>query len=142
MLRDWYEPPAVTEAFDRYTKILESQRGREGMRKGKHAEERALLALLHQLPPWIRTVRAATDVEDSRGIDIVVETVHIGDLYIQIKSSRNGARQYRRKRRKPKVIIVVIDSAMDERKIRAKMMNALYRLRKHFLSVRRGAAPA
>lgn len=141
MLRDWYEPPAVTEAFAQYKQKELRLEGQLGMQKGKRAEQRALSALTHSLPHWAQTARLATHEEDGRGIDIVIETLRLGDLYVQIKSSRNGARQYRRRRRRAKAIVVVIGEDMEERKIREKMLSAIHRLRRYYLSIRRKKNP-
>lgn len=140
MFREWYEPPAITEAFARCRREQNLKEGRLSNLKGKRAEARALEALQRNLPRFAKCARAATDAEDGRGIDVVLETATMGALYLQIKSSRGCARQYRRKRRKATVAIVVIPEDMDDRTVCKKVLHAVHRLRKEFRALRRQTA--
>ena len=84
-------------------------------------------------PWWIERVRAATQLEDHAGIDVVVETSE-GELHLQVKSSRNGAKLWRATRRKKGLpvdtigIVVVLRSDCDEA-IYGKALGALILLR-------------
>ncbi len=46
---------------------------------------------------WVNGVRRATLDEDRRGIDIVITTANVGEIYVQVKSSQGGANSWIRK---------------------------------------------
>lgn len=53
------------------------------------------LARIHE---WIQGARFAWAAEDAAGIDIVVHT-DVGDLFLQVKSSKKAAKLFRRRGR-------------------------------------------
>lgn len=59
-------------------------------------------------PSWYRSVRRATQDEDSRGIDAIAQT-DIGSIEIQIKSSFSGLAEHQKQHGNDQVIIVVSD---------------------------------
>lgn len=140
---DWREPPVLAEVFDRHRDEINKKTGRAANVKGRTAEERTLMAveLISTNISWVLGGRLATKKEDARGIDVVAETP-IGPLYIQVKSSHCGAHRYKRKRRKARVIIVIIEPEMSDVKIREKVTGALHVQRKHILGLRLKSARA
>lgn len=107
--------------------------------KGFSAEERALGILLFHYPkePWIRFPRKATREEDTlMGIDLVVETVDIGKLFLQIKSSEGAKRRFYQKKRRAMIAVVVVRHADDEDFVWVKLRNALRELRRDVLVMR------
>ena len=138
MLRDWQEPPELREAFEKLKNETNCRLGKAGREKGKHAEQRVLQAV-HELTKsvtWMNSTRRSTSQEDTQSIDVVLET-NIGMLFVQVKSSRTGARHFRRKRRRAHIVIVVIEPEMSDTKIRAKVHGALGFLRRNILENRR-----
>ncbi|MEI6528285.1 MAG: hypothetical protein WCO10_01265 [bacterium] len=82
--------------------------GHVELAKGKKAEERtfeAILKFAYGLD-WFKTVRFATKEEDTRGIDLVVETRDIGSLYVQVKSSWVAATRF--KNHHPRMVVAVL----------------------------------
>ena len=82
-------------------------------------------------PWWITNVRMSTVAEDHRGIDVVVETSDYGDLYLQVKSSLRGAKEFRSKSRSVRVDIevVVVARTDDANTLYGKTLGALILLR-------------
>jgi hypothetical protein len=69
--------------------------GKVAHERGPANEKRVLEACkLEAHPMWILRARAATRIEDGSGIDIVVVT-DVGNLSIQVKSSRRGKAHFR-----------------------------------------------
>lgn len=138
MYYDFTWPPPLVEAFLRAQQIENYNTGHRANEKGKLAELRCLNAVseLIGICSWIHHVRLATSKEDARGIDVVVET-DVGKLYLQVKSSHNGARKYRYKRPRAKTIILIIMPEMSNEKIFNTVQVRLGCLRKHFKKIRR-----
>lgn len=115
--------------------------GRSENRKGFRAEEAALEALLYHYPeePWIKFPSKATLKEDTlMGVDIVVDTVDIGKLFLQIKSSEGGRKRFEKKKRRTKVAVVVITHHEEREYIWEKLRKKLQELRKEILEMRGG----
>lgn len=66
------------------------------LEKGLQSEAMVLTAIgiFQEKPEWFAAVRAATSEEDHHGIDIVVATEDVGDLFVQVKSSMAEALRY------------------------------------------------
>lgn len=104
--------------------------GQRENRIGRSAE----LAVLHctAIAPWVTSSREATEDEDHRGIDVVFTTA-FGEVPVQVKSSRMGARKHLSKC--ANVPVVVIYSGDPERVIRTKVRQALNRYLKKVVGI-------
>lgn len=80
-------------------------------------------------------IRRATREEDHRGIDAVVSS-DVGNLYIQIKSSRAGRARFESRRRRSPVGVVIVRSGESPEGIREKVVATALHLRKRFLEER------
>ena len=131
-------PPQLAEAFERARVERNVSTGQAANRKGKLAEDRVLSAafVVCEKEEWLYVARPATMMEDHDGIDIIVYS-SIGKLFLQVKSSHCGARQFRYKRPDAKVIVIIVDPDMGDDKIENKVRDALGRLRKYFMKNRR-----
>ena len=111
-----------------------------GVYKGVENEKRALEAILsfQQEFSWITTVRKATGIEDDNGIDIVVGTEDIGDLFVQVKSSRHGVAKYRRKHPRKMVAMVIVRKRDTDCVVWEKIKKGLLELREQLLIQRGG----
>lgn len=82
---------------------------------------------------WVRAVRRATEEEDHRGLDIVVET-DVCDLFIQVKSSHANAEEWRRRYKTAptysRTILVVMSIERDICKRRGRIRSELRRMYK------------
>lgn len=112
--------------------------------RGRSNEEIVLKALSRaSRPDWILEVRTSSKGQDRRGIDIVVETVDCGTLYLQVKSSETGAaewreREARRAKQRPIEVIVVPRDA-DLNTVYGLALGALIKIReRHPLSMGKG----
>jgi hypothetical protein len=86
------------------------------LHKGSNAEKIFLRIITahYQEFPWIDHVRMATQKEDRKGIDLIVETKDIGKLFIQIKSSVAGVKKFRKKYpRRLSAVIIVKEQYLD-----------------------------
>lgn len=84
--------------------------------------------------PWVRGIRRATLDEDRRGLDVIVETIDAGDLYVQVKSSAAAVGAYRRKYATapcyPRTVIMLIVTGREQDTMPgsiAKELRKLYR---------------
>lgn len=77
----------------------------------------------------------ASPSEDSRGIDIVVET-DIGKLFLQVKSSAAAARKFREFRGHRHIATVVVNSVVEIDRIRHRSISALAKERGRLLALR------
>ena len=125
-------------AFLRARQLENITSGHRSGEKGRLAEQRCvnIVAKLSVQFPSIISVRLATDKEDARGIDVVVET-DLGKLYLQVKSSHYGAHKYRRKRPNAKTIVIIIPSEMSDDKLQNVVADRLGCLRKQIKRLRR-----
>jgi hypothetical protein len=87
-------------------------------------------------PRWLLSWRPATPGEDREGVDFVVGT-DVGPLYLQVTSSRAGARDFK-SRRWPKMIACVRVTDGDMAPV---VLGAIRRLRSKVLEMRGGAKP-
>lgn len=77
---------------------------------------------------WFKGARLATPEEDAKGADVVVETSDLGPLFLQAKSSKTGARAFRKKGRPLLVEVIVVPEGNEER-LEARTRAALAQLR-------------
>lgn len=93
-------------------------------------------ATAEDMPPWILYVRRPTSIQDKfEGIDAIVETSDVGQLYVQIKSSKKYAEKFKSGRhfKKNKSIVVVIIRDDDTpAEIRKKARKPLSELRQEY----------
>ncbi len=69
---------------------------------------------LQQQNPWITALRPATEREDARGIDLVIETDQ-GQILLQVKSSLSGREAFMRNSlHDPSILIIVVDGEDSE----------------------------
>ena len=131
-------PSQLEAAFSRARQLENITSGHRSGEKGRLAEERCvnIVARLSAKLPHITSVRLATEKEDARGIDVVVET-DLGKLYLQVKSSHYGAHKYRRKRPNAKTIVIVIPGEMSDDKLQNVIADRLGCLRKLIKRLRR-----
>jgi hypothetical protein len=74
--------------------------------RGNKSEKLVEEALSSLAPPLVLGWRKATPEEDSRGIDFVVNT-SVGDVFLQVKSSRTASRNFLSVRRRTHIEVVV-----------------------------------
>jgi hypothetical protein len=105
---------------------------------GASAENKALQTSLSHMYQfvWIKSVRLSNKPEDSRGIDLVFKTKDVGDLFIQIKSSRRAARRFSDIKRSTLIGVVIVGSFDDKEMIWNKIKDALLSLRQQILAKR------
>ncbi len=86
------------------------------------------------VPNWFHSIRKSTIDEDHRGIDFIVETKDMGPIFLQIKSSKTGAKNFIKKygARAKTIALVVIRDADNNFFIRMKIFSAIEKLRKQF----------
>ncbi len=112
-------------------------RGWLARERGRVNERRVLEAFaLESRPPWIRRVREALRIEDNSGIDVVVES-DIGKLYIQVKSSKAGKRDFLKRTRLLRIGIVLVKDKDGPEKLLAKVVGALSPIRAQYREERR-----
>lgn len=94
--------------------------------RGKVSEDqffRALSARSEDAPSWFVSIRRATEEEDQRGFDAFILTTDVGEIPIQIKSSRQGVRNFRQKRPGNPAIPVVITVSRRWKPIRKQIFD-------------------
>lgn len=90
--------------------------GRARVEEGHMNEQRVISALndlSHEFPEEFKGARHGSPDEDFiRQIDVVCGT-RVGDVFIQVKSSRNGAKRFRKKHPKltDEIILVVVNGS-------------------------------
>jgi hypothetical protein len=117
-------------------------RGQKAQAQGDRTEARVVTALRRpSRPSWILAVRRARASEDRTGIDVVVDTSDGWTLFLQVKSSKGGARKWRREHAKDTRLIrvVVVRPADDFNTIYGRALGALILLRERAEACR--AAP-
>lgn len=99
--------------------------GARGHARGYESERRALMATRRVLSRagWVADARLATRDEDERGIDIVVED-DAGQRWLQVKSSKRGAKGRARYEGRGIAVVVVSDEKWD-RQLEAEIAMAL-----------------
>jgi hypothetical protein len=98
-----------------------------GKEKGRLNERRVIdaIEIVRCRDPWfwwIWSVRPATEQEDHRGIDAMLQS-EIGAIIVQVKSRGRGAQEYRQRARRcgadPRDIAIVVAPDDDEALLRA-----------------------
>jgi len=84
------------------------ERGQFGVAVGRLRELHALDSILKGplKPAWLKNARLATEIEDRKGIDIVLETTS-GAIPLQVKSSAINARRFQTEKKNKIPCIVV-----------------------------------
>lgn len=124
--------------------IAKQDLGRVETRKGKLAEQRVLEAINTFAvtnvvsEPWFKSARLATWEEDTKGIDLLIETLDIGVLYLQVKSSWKSARRYREKYPRMVIAVVVIPFHEKLEIIWQKVLLEIIKLRREIIRRRNG----
>ena len=101
------------------------------------ARERHVLAAcgLRTRPAWMRSARAATRVEDHRGIDVVIES-DVGNLFVQVKSSRLGKAKFERRRRAARSVVVVVDAGDSLEAVLGRVVGEVAKVRGEYVAQR------
>jgi hypothetical protein len=114
--------------------------------RGIESEMRVLDACrLPSRPAWMHRARLATHMEDHSGIDVVIEA-DVGELLVQVKSSKLGKEHFR-PRSFLSIAIVVVRAADSAEALLAKLVGELETIRAQHLArglalrSRRGAPP-
>lgn len=117
-----------------------------GCNRGFSAEGRFLRvfrqgSISSGMPRWVVYVYKAPDFEDRQGIDFVVTTSDIGKIFIQVKSSRRGAQEFKEHRlyRRGKlkfVALIIIRETDTPEMIRSKTLRAISGARRDILEWR------
>lgn len=98
--------------------------------RGRANERHVCLVLQRKSRPWwIKNVRMSTSDEDRLGIDVVVETFDMGDIFLQVKSSLRRAAEFKEKPRRIDVEVVVVGRSDDANSLYGKALGALILLR-------------
>ncbi len=66
--------------------------------------------------PWVVRIRLGTPEEDHQGKDVIVETTDVGDIPVQVKSSRKFLKKHFR--RYPDIPVLVINRWNTEEEVR------------------------
>jgi len=77
--------------------------------------------------PWVKRIRMATEEEDARGMDVVVETHDVGDMPVQVKSSRKFLKKHFR--RYPDIPVLIINREHTEEEVRKALARVVKRER-------------
>lgn len=77
--------------------------------------------------PWVKRIRMASAEEDARGMDVVVETADVGDVPIQVKSSKKFLKKHFR--RYPDIPVLIINREHTEEEIRKSLSRIIRRER-------------
>lgn len=87
--------------------------------RGALSEDKVLEALRTNPPDWLVSARKGDKEEDRKGRDLVVQTRDHGDLYVQVKSSRAGARSFETQEGRLCVLVVRPGETIDSLRTRA-----------------------
>lgn len=123
----------------RLSRETRSAIGRAEHRKGMSREDAVFHAFdpLGAVPSWFYSIRRPTHEQDSRGIDVIIES-DVGDLYVQVKSSKAAARNFNSHPRRLPIHAVWIHANSSEQQIRDKIVSAAQRVRAQILEKRGG----
>jgi len=82
--------------------------GRDRGRKAESLFKKVLVEGIEKdrFPEWIRGYERATSKDDLKGIDCWIKT-DVGNIKIQIKSSKTGAEEYLKKHRGDVAVVIV-----------------------------------
>ena len=99
-------------------------KGKEGNRLGQEREKKVVEILSREdRLDWITSVYRGTQEDDANGIDVIVETIDAGKLFLQIKSSSTEVRKFKRKYEKrdiestPSVAVVNVNENHKSEKV-------------------------
>ena len=121
---------------------VSSQIGRFGNERGTRAERRVAAIVWGLIgtadcPPWLIGYEPATPEEDSRGVDGWIETVDVGRIAVQFKSSEAGANKARARKSSCKPVIVVVKSHQRDSLIFQRVIDPVAARRELYLRERR-----
>ena len=88
--------------------------------RGFWTEERFMRAIENSngnAPDWLKGISKSTKEEDQKGIDFIIHT-SFGNIFVQVKTSENGANIFKKRKRNFRIIVLVIKINYDEEKIR------------------------
>jgi len=112
--------------------------GKLAAERGRARERHVLAACaLRARPAWMRNARAATRVEDHRGIDVVIDS-DVGKLFVQVKSSLMGKAKFERRRRHARVVVVVVDAGDSLEAVLGLVVGAVGEVRAEYVREREG----
>jgi hypothetical protein len=101
--------------------------------RGIESEMRVLESCrLSSRPDWMHRARLATRIEDRSGIDVVIGS-DVGELLVQVKSSKLGKEHFR-PRPFLSIAIVVVHAADSAEAILAKLVSELEAIRAQHLA--------
>ena len=78
-----------------------------------------------ETPGWFVSVRRATPEEDGMGFDAFVLTTDMGEIPVQLKSSRGGASKYRQHRPESPAVILIVHRRARPSKVHTKFFAEL-----------------
>ena len=101
--------------------------------RGFHNENRVLRALRASEdfapPDWFIQAVKAKKEQDAKGVDVIIETKDAGKIFLQIKSSRAGMRNFLEKHAGKMIGVVVVGMHDSDTDIRRKVFSEVNRLR-------------
>ena len=115
--------------------------GRKSQETGKARENLVVSALQEDgykyVPEWLKFARLATHNEDSKGIDIVVDS-DVGKIYLQVKGSSAHQIQFEasHKRKVEIMPVIIVDLREIVSEVRSNALNLITPLRQRFLEKR------
>lgn len=111
---------------------------RAGKDRGFTNERKVLQAFAERtpdVPDWFIAIEKASRELDRRGVDFVIFTADVGQLYLQIKSSERNKRRFETAHRHQNIAVVILHVYEFEEEVRGKIIAALSELRKRFLGI-------
>ncbi len=108
--------------------------GQLGHERGEKAEElvfNAFAGMVPDAPSWFVRLERATPEQDRRGIDAIVVTNDLGELFIQIKSSLAGFMRFLDGRPQANISCIVVTVAHTDKEIRQNVYAAASALRRN-----------
>ena len=105
------------------------------LERGKTNEEKVSRAFdsFNGVPEWFLSIEKAPWKLDRQGVDHIVKTLDVGDIYLQVKSSRRGQKEFERRRRRKRIAVVVVNNYDTDEELRAKVVAAADGLRMRYL---------
>lgn len=104
-----------------------------GEERGRRSEDLVFEAFAERppdAPAWFKCLRRPTLEQDRfQQIDVIVETLDLGEIYIQVKSSLTGLRKFEQQWHPANVRGIVISLDQDDARIRALVYDACAHLR-------------
>lgn|SRR5579885_790227 len=96
--------------------------------RGALAEDKVVEALQDDPPGWLVSARKGTPEEDKQGRDVIVETSDLGPFYLQVKSSKTGAKNFDKHQDRLHVLVVAPGERVDS--LRTRLHKVLKELRR------------